>query len=231
MIGHYMPTADLHYFLSNLLMSGPSRECVADLWGDAFPAFPDALLKNGDIKEGYGSLLALKKRFTRQEDFYSAFQGEFTRLFLGGPEMVHPYESVYLDTMNIGGVMLNGLMMGESSDRVKEFYSAYGFGKTVNLPEDHISFELAFLGRLHSLHENAGDDAYLSAAKKFHEEHLVRWVPRFCDDLYDAADLFKPVAKILKGLALYEYEALMLTSTNQLEALSPSRGNADKTRS
>lgn len=212
MIGYYLPSADFHYFLANLLISGPSREFVSDLCNGTFPALPESFLENDDLKEGYSLLLALKKRFPSEEDLYQAFQDEFTRLFLGGPAMVGPYQSVYLDTINIGGILFSGLMMGESVERVRDFYSEYGFSKTLNLPDDHISFELAFLGRLHSLHENTGDGAYLAAAKKFLQEHLIRWVPRFCDDLYDAADLFKPVAKILKGLVLYEYEALMLQS-------------------
>jgi TorA maturation chaperone TorD len=222
MIGYYLPSADFHFFLANLLISGPSREFISDLCSDTFPALPESFLENDDLKEGCSLLLALKKRFPSEEDFYQAFQGEFTQFFLGGPAMVHPYQSVYLDTINIGGVLFNGLMMGESAERVKAFYSEYGFGKTVNLPDDHISFELAFLGRLHSLHENTGDGVYLAAAKNFLEEHLIRWAPRFCDDLYDAADLFKPVAKILKGLVLYEYEALMLQS-DQLKDHSPVR--------
>ena len=224
----YTPSAGFHYFLSNLLISGPSREFVSELWHDTFPDLSEAFLENDDLKEGYRLLIELKKRFPNEEGLYQAFQDEFARLFLGGPAMVHPYQSVYLDTINFGGVLLNGLMMGESAERVKEFYSEYGFGKTVNLPEDHISFELAFLGRLHSLHENTGDGAYLAAAKKFLEEHLIRWAPRFCDDLYDAADLLKPVAKILKGLVLYEYEALMLTPTGRSEDIAHAGCTADK---
>lgn len=172
-------------------------------------------------------LLSLKERFKNEEDFHMAFHDEFTALFLA-PVRVYPYQSVYLDTINIGGVQMTGLLMGKSAGMVKDFYSEYGFGKTVNLPDDHIAFELAFLGKLHSLYESTGLDRYLSAAREFIEEHLIRWAPRFCDDLYDTADLYKPVAKILKGLVLYEYEALMLTSTNRVDALSPSRGNADK---
>lgn len=209
MIGYYLPSPEFHYFLSNLFMSGPSRAFVSDLWNDTFPALPESFLENDDLKEGWSLLLELKKRFPGEEDFCRAFQDEFTRLFLGGPAMVHPYQSVYLDTINIGGVLLNGLMMGESAERVRDFYSEYGFGKTVNLPDDHISFELAFLGRLYSLHENTGDGAYLAAAKKFLEEHLIRWTPRFCDDLYENADLYRPVAKIVKGLLIFEYTNLM----------------------
>lgn len=223
MSDYYLPSADFHYFLANLLISGPSREFISDLCNDTFPALPESFLENDDLKEGCSLLLELKKRFSREEDFYQAFQDEFTRFFLGGPAMVHPYQSVYLDTINIGGVMLNGLMMGESAEQVKEFYSEYGFGKSVNLPEDHLAFELAFLGRLHSLYEDTGEIIYLVGAKKFLEEHLIRWAPRFCDDLHDAADLFKPVAKILKGLVLYEYEALMLQS-DQLKDLYVRKG-------
>lgn len=209
MIGYYLPSPEFHYFLSNLFISGPSRAFVSDLWNDTFPALPESFLENDDLKEGYGLLLELKKRFSGEEDFYEAFQDEFTRLFLGGPAMVHPYQSVYLDTINIGGVLFNGLMMGESAERVKAFYSEYGFGKTVNLPEDHLAFELAFLGRLHSLYEDTGENIYLVGAKNFLEEHLIRWAPRFCDDLYENADLYRPVAKIVKGLLIFEYTNLM----------------------
>jgi TorA maturation chaperone TorD len=220
--GYYLPNPEFHYFLSNLFLSGPSREFVSDLWNGTFPAFPDSFPGNDDLREGHGLLITLKDHFEKEDDFYQAFQDEFIRLFFA-PVTAYPYQSVYLDTVSIGGVQMSGLMMGESAERVRDSYSEYGFGKTVNLPEDHISFELAFLGRLYSLHENTGDGAYLAAARNFLEEHLIRWVPRFCDDLYDEADLYKPVAKILKGLVLYEYEALMLQS-DQLKDLYVRQG-------
>ncbi len=224
--GYYLPSPEFHYFLSNLLISGPSREFVSDLYNDNFPPFPDFFHGNDDLREGHGLLITLNVRFEKENAFYQALQDEFTRLFLA-PVKVYPYQSVYLDTINIGGIQMSGLMMGESAERVRVFYSEYGFSKTVNLPDDHISFELAFLGRLHSLYEDTGDGEYLVAAKKFIEEHLIRWVPRFCDDLYDTADLFKPVAKILKGLVLYEYEVLMLEIRAD-KIFSTARCNADK---
>jgi TorA maturation chaperone TorD len=226
-LGYQLPSGDFHYFLANLLLKGPSHGFVSDLWNDAFPAPPDQFCENDAMAEGFRLMTGLKKCFDNMDAFYQAFEGEFTRLFLA-PVKVYPYQSVYLDTINLGGVMMSGLMMGESAERVRDFYSKYGFGKTVNLPDDHISFELAFLGRLHSLYENTGDDAYLAAAKNFLEEHLIRWVPRFCDDLNDVADLYKPVAKILKGLVLYQYEALMQATTAEIEPFAHATGHSDK---
>ena len=217
--GYYLPSPGFHYLLSNLFLLGPSHEFISDLWNGLFPVFPDSFSGNYDLTEGHRMLFSLKERFKSEEDFYETFQDEFTELFLA-PVRVYPYQSVYLDTINIGGIQMSGLLMGESTETVREFYTRYGFGKTVNLPDDHIAFELAFLGRLHSLYESTGLHRYLTAAREFVEKHLIRWVTRFCDDLYDTADLYKPVAKILKGLVLYEYEALMLTTGEQMEAFS-----------
>lgn len=226
--GYYLPSPEFHYVLSTLFLSGPSREFVSDLWKSTFPVFPDSFSSNHHLIEGQKLLLSLGERYFTENDFYEAFQDEFTQLFLA-PVKAYPYQSVYLDTVSIGGVQMSGLMMGESAERVRDFYSEYGFGKTVNLPEDHISFELAFLGRLHSFHESTGYVTYLVGAKKFLEENMIRWVPRFCDDLYDAADIYRPVAKIVKGLVLYEYEALMLTTSGQIEsAFSHAIGHSDK---
>lgn len=73
-------------------------------------------------------------------------------------------------------------------------------------PEDHIALELRFMGRLC----RDKSDISLRMQKDFLEDHLMKWVPGFCDELCEksSSDLYRGIGKITKGFLISEEELL-----------------------
>lgn len=124
---------------------------------------------------------------------------EFWDLFVvPGKRFVAPVQSVYLDTREIEGERVGGLLMGDSAVAVQRALAAAGLERdnARPVPPDHIAVELAFLSHLcerESVAWNQGDvDAAKEtrqAARRFLEEHLLRWLPRLRERVRDRARL------------------------------------------
>jgi len=121
---------------------------------------------------------------------------EYTRLFLGPGRHVRPYAATYLDGPGLdgGGASLGG----PSAIWARDFMEAAGFALAPghrNLP-DHVSVELEFMARM-AVREaealEAGDAATARRLRKlqreFLENHLGRWLPRFCGHAAEHAEL------------------------------------------
>jgi TorA maturation chaperone TorD len=98
---------------------------------------------------------------------------------------------------------------------VAKAYTTGGFDITaeVLVRPDFISYELHFMQHLCALECSAwtnGDQAaalkYQALEHAFIREHLLRWVPRFCDNLITHAklDLYRGIAGLTKGFILNE---------------------------
>lgn len=96
---------------------------------------------------------------------FKALQAEYVRLFINAlPEVsCPPYGSVYLE----------GTLMGESTVRLRNLYSSYGW-QTEEMA-DHIAVELEFLALLAAL----GEDAPVQEDLNFVWDHLNLWAPAF----------------------------------------------------
>lgn len=113
---------------------------------------------------------------------------DYARVFLGsGPKPAYPYESVYLDPY--------GMLMSEPYQQVADKYQSAGLKKSSQHcePEDHISFELTFMAHLCEKTAQALKaedqetlDRLLNEQDEFLRCHLLRWVPRFCQDVQQA---------------------------------------------
>ncbi|TKJ30894.1 MAG: hypothetical protein CEE40_03380 [Chloroflexi bacterium B3_Chlor] len=130
---------------------------------------------------------------------------EFAGLFVGPqPRTVHPYESFYRDSLTVGAETFQGLLMGESVDKVRAFWAEAGVHciNPYNYPPDHIGLELAFVAYMGRGYLDTGEERYLELTRRFLEEHLLTWVPEFCAELYavDTARFYKPVAQLAEGL-------------------------------
>lgn len=130
---------------------------------------------------------------------------EFAGLFVGPlPRTVHPYESFYRDSLTVGGETFQGLLMGESVDKVRAFWGEAGVYciNPYNYPPDHIGLELAFVAYMGRGYLDIGEERYLELTRRFLEEHVLTWVPEFCAELYavDTARFYKPVAQLAEGL-------------------------------
>lgn len=168
------------------------------------PLPPDS---DGKLVEGLEALRAFAQAQLGREakEVHCELRQEYAALFIGPqPRNVHPYESVYRDSLTIGGQTFRELLMGESVDRVRAFWAEAGVRSInpYNYPPDHFGLELGFVAYLGQQFVETGEERYLDLMRRFLEEHLLAWGPRFCTELYalDAARFYKPVAQLAHGL-------------------------------
>lgn len=168
------------------------------------PVPPDA---DGDLAAGIEALREFARTCVGHDarQVHSALCQEFTALFVGPrPRTVHPYESVYRDSLAVGGQTFQRLLMGESVDRVRAFWSEAGLQpqNPRNYPPDHIGFELGFLAYVGQEFQETGEQRCLDLARRFLEEHVLPWVPTFCAELYalETACFYRGVAQLTNGL-------------------------------
>lgn len=170
------------------------------------PVPPDS---NSKLLEGVEALRAFAQAQLGRgaEEVHRELRQEYATLFIGPrPRTVHPYESVYRDSLTVGGQTFKGLLMGESVDKVRAFWAEAGVRciNPHNYPPDHFGLELGFVAYVGQQFLETGEERYLELMRRFLGEHLLAWGPKFCTELYalDTAHFYKPVAQIAHGLLL-----------------------------
>lgn len=130
----------------------------------------DELVRSLEIPDKLG--------FSEETRFLLELEIEYNRLFVG-PErpQTPPYESVYCDP--------SGLVMGPTARDVQQRYAEAGLTLVPDhhdLP-DHVATELGFMAYLAAQRAEAqGEDAlaWLDREHTFLRDHLIVWLPRFC---------------------------------------------------
>lgn len=140
---------------------------------------------------------------------------EYTKLFLGPGGHISPHESVHHERDDSDW----GRLWGKDTVAVKKFIETAGFeykSEYTGLP-DHVSVELEFMQRAtereaQAWEEKDSDGALycLKMEKKFIDEHLVPWLPLFCDKVIKDAELsfYREMAKLTKGFIELEKEEI-----------------------
>jgi TorA maturation chaperone TorD len=140
---------------------------------------------------------------------------EYTRLFLGPGKHISPHESVHHQRDD--GQW--GKLWGASTAKVKKFVESTGLTYSEDfkgLP-DHIAVELEFMQQLTLREEqawmNADADAAVSCRqteKKFIEGHLVRWIPDFCKNVMQQAELpfYRALAALTRSFIEFEIQEM-----------------------
>ena len=115
--------------------------------------------------------------------------------------------------------MLVGVLYGAITVKVKKFIETTGLvydDAFTGLP-DHVSVELEFMGKLGEFEAEKwinGDDEdaryCLSVQKMFAEEHLLRWIPQFCEQVIARAELpfYREMARITSEFVDFDYESI-----------------------
>ena len=140
---------------------------------------------------------------------------EYTRLFLGPGKHISPHESVHHQRED--GQW--GKLWGASTVEVKKFIEATGLSYTDDYKgmPDHISVVFEFMQQLILAEEQAwmDEDAGKAAScrkveKKFIEEHLIRWVPAFCEMVIQEAELpfYQAAAALTRSFIEFEMEEI-----------------------
>ncbi len=140
---------------------------------------------------------------------------EYARLFLGPGKHISPHESVHHERDDGDW----GQLWGADTVAVKKFIETAGLeykSKYTGLP-DHISVELEFMleaakREAQAWEENDNDGVLycLKMEKKFIEEHLIKWLPVFCDKVISEAEMafYREMAKLTKSFIEFEKETI-----------------------
>jgi TorA maturation chaperone TorD len=138
---------------------------------------------------------------------------EYARLFVGPGKHISPHESVHHEREDGDW----GRLWGAATVEVKAFIEVTGLGyddSYKGMP-DHISAELELMEKLTENESQAwsGDDEEgarqcVDVERRFIEEHLIHWVPTFCDKVIEAAELsfYRELAALTKRFIELEQE-------------------------
>ncbi len=158
-----------------------------------------------------------------EEELLEDLAVEFARLFLGPGKHISPHESIHHQRSDGDW----GQMWGKSTVEVKNFIESAGLDYNeayTGLP-DHISVEFEFMQQVTSREEQAlseGDKEgalyCLKMEKKFIEEHLVHWIPAFCEKVVSQAELsfYREMAALTNNFIQFENEEI----TNSIASIS-----------
>jgi len=136
---------------------------------------------------------------------------EYARLFLGPGKHISPHESVHHQRAD--GQW--GQLWGKSTVEVRKFIEAAGLSYETEYQgiPDNISVELEFMQKLiereaQALAEN-DEESVLKCRKiekRFMEEHLIQWVPRFCDQVAQEAEspFYRDMAVLTKNFIAFD---------------------------
>jgi TorA maturation chaperone TorD len=157
---------------------------------------------------------------------------EYTRLFMGPGKHISPHESVHHER-NDGDW---GTLWGADTVAVKKFIETAGLeykSEYTGLP-DHISVELEFMQEaakreVQAREENDHDGVLycLEMEKKFIDEHLIKWLPVFCEKVVSEAELsfYREIAKLTKSFIEFEKEKINKYISEAVNKKSP-QGNS-----
>jgi len=177
--------------------------------------------RSAALQKGSGLLANFTKKVAQFKDeererLLADLAVEYARLFLatglskrGG--RAYPWESVYFTDPP--------RKYGEPYHEIVEAYKLVGYQKTDNSkePEDHIAFELDLMAHLCRLTRGSIESGnerytlgYFSLQKQFLQDHLLRWVGKFCDNVkaYAETGFYRGMALVTEGFVSADAEAL-----------------------
>ena len=150
-----------------------------------------------------------------EEELLDDLAVEYARLFLGPGKHISPHESVHHPREGAQP----GQLWGESTVEVKKCIESSGLhyeSEYKGLP-DHISVEFEFMEQVTLREELAWGEKdkdgalyCLKMEKEFIEEHLIRWVPDFCEKIMKEAGLpfYREIAELTKNFIEFEKEGI-----------------------
>jgi len=140
---------------------------------------------------------------------------EYTRLFLGPDKHISPHESIHHQRDDGDW----GTHWGGSTVDVKKFIETTGLEykqEYTGMP-DHISVELDFMKEAAGREAQAIEEEDWEGAlycqkmeKKFICDHLIKWIPAFCDKIITQAEIsfYGDLADVTKSFITLEFEEI-----------------------
>ncbi len=138
-----------------------------------------------------GVILRIREMFRMKfDDSLQEIRTDFIRLFLGSDLHLSPHESLH----NFPLGETPGLW-GRATEEVQAVYHSAGLmiDDESNLIPDHLGVELLFMSYLI-------EKGLVGQQQKFMDEHLLRWVAEYCDEMerHAATTFYKEVAVLLR---------------------------------
>ncbi len=165
----------------------PDRENMPEMKADLRQLMDWAQQVDPD-GSGKGNLI-----FPAEEFDMDQLQIDFTALFVNAFPVTkaHPFAGWYEG---------DGIIMGPSDHRVRQFYSRYGVQcDELQVPADHIMVELEFMATMAERYEDTGEAFYYTAMQEMAHQHLEHWVFIFLKNMAENAqtDFYTNLAAVL----------------------------------
>ncbi|HWR31505.1 MAG TPA: molecular chaperone TorD family protein [Negativicutes bacterium] len=200
-------------FLRRTFLQEPSQEFLTNLKQQpTLQVFPFEN-ENKDIAQGIRKAQEyLGQHDVLQEIEYDKLHWDYTRLFIGPHELpAPPWESIHLNK--------DKLLFQEETRRVRLAYLKYAFLPELYQQEadDHVGLECDFMYQLSlvACEKNNSSDCVglrevLQDQADFLDQHLLRWVPAFADQVISHAstEFYQGMAQTLKGFLHVDQIAL-----------------------
>ncbi len=215
LLGQYL----LFGLLGKLLYSNPDKVLLNPvIEGDLFDEAPFAT-EIPEVVEGLSLLQQWSVQYqhpARHKEVLTEAQVDYMRLFAITERLpLAPWESFYGNDER--------LLFQESMLDVRHWYARFGL-ELVNAhrePDDHIGLELLFMAHLAQLGLEAVEEGntlnleqVLAAQRGFLTNHLLKWAPRWCDQMVQHAhtDYYRGLVLVVRGALLALTQLLQLES-------------------
>lgn len=186
--------AALYTILSEAFSSPVGRRPFAEELSELAEDLPDAIAPPARklAKAGLASGDAGSETISR----------DYARMFLAPSEaLIPPYASIYLDP--------EGRIMGEVSREVAGYYAEMGLAPEGECREapDHVAVEWEFMRVLTCRYCETGDRTWLNQRENFRENHLLRWMHLFAEDMSSHAEtsFYQTLAELLQAVCRERY--------------------------
>ncbi len=197
-----MERSSLYGFLASVYRAEPAEELLREIRKDSFK----------DALKAVGVDLGKALEGGSDKKILDDLAVEYTRLFIGPGNHVAPYAAVYL-----GGE--GASLWGPETIWVKKFIEAAGFDYRTDYHDlpDHVAVELEFMQEISANEAEALENEDRERAgklKRVEEEfmttHMAKWVPGFCRQVQDRAELpfYGALARLTEDFILSEAETL-----------------------
>jgi TorA maturation chaperone TorD len=174
-------------------------------------------IKGPDIKEVLSEMGIQYEIFSQkdQDQLLEDLAVEYTRLFLGPDKHISPHEAVHHQRDDGDW----GVHWGGSTVDVKKFIETTGleYKQEYSGMPDHISVELDFMKEAAGREAQAIEEKDWEGAlycqkmeKKFICDHLIKWIPTFCDKIISQAEIsfYGDLADVTKDFITLEFEEI-----------------------
>ena len=184
-------------------------------------------IKNPVIKEVLSEMGVQYDIFAKkdQDKLLEDLAVEYARLFIGPDKHISPHESIHHQRDDGDW----GAHWGGSTVDVKKFIETAGLEykqQYFGMP-DHVSVELEFMQEAAGREAQAIEEKDWEGAlycqkmeKKFICDHLIKWIPKFCDKIISQAEIsfYGDLADVTKKFITLEFEEIddSISATEEL---------------